>query len=112
MNLCTRRGPDHLRHYAEGRLDQLQHEVIDAHLDSCPDCLRQVEELDEQGRASFPHLIPLPTQVTTEGPDFWRLVATVKKLPSGRDDPPPFGALASALSARGYDLLGPAGAGG
>src|SRR5262245_54012203 len=112
MSLCTCPAPDHLRHYAEGRLDPLQHEVIDAHLDSCPGCLRRVEELDDKGHASFPHLMPLPAQATTEGPDFCRLVATVKNLPAGQEAPPPFSALVAALSARGYDLLAPVGAGG
>ncbi len=115
MNVCTCPGPQLLRDYAEGRLDQPQHDGIEAHLDDCADCLRAVEALDRQGQTPFPHLhcTTVPA-LPFEEDDFQHLVARAKALTPAEELPAlaDEGALARALEERGYQLLGPLGAGG
>jgi anti-sigma factor RsiW len=67
--------PDHLRKeqlmaYTEGRLDEVDHELVESHLESCAQCATRAQELTDSAGQRV-DLLPISTHGQSSPPALW-----------------------------------------
>ncbi|HXG66859.1 MAG TPA: zf-HC2 domain-containing protein, partial [Blastocatellia bacterium] len=89
LQAANQAAPEHLpreqlQAYAEGRLDAVDRELAESHLESCPPCAAQAQQLCDsaQWQARAADITPLPSDVPQ--PSLWAKLVAVLKPPSLR----------------------------